>query len=105
MSWDNFASKVQMFQKGFMGEPNEVEPGRGGFYEYPLDCICKKSKARTEHKDTTDIMENHLAGREDCDLDFLEHTPLPAGSSNETESDYSHGNGLDIPEIDDVISD
>ncbi|KAG2652946.1 protein ROOT HAIR SPECIFIC 17-like isoform X2 [Panicum virgatum] len=105
MSWDRFASEVQTFQKGFMGEPNEVEPGRGGFYEYPLDCICKKSKARTEHKDTTDIMENHLAGREDCDLDFLEHTPLPAGSSNETESDYSHGNGLDIPEIDDVISD
>ncbi|KAG2660453.1 protein ROOT HAIR SPECIFIC 17-like isoform X2 [Panicum virgatum] len=106
MSWDSFASKVQMFQKGFMGEPNEVEPGRGGFYEYPLDCICKKSNARTEHnKDTADIMENHLTDREGRDLDFMEHTPLPAGSSNETESDYSHGNGLDIPEMDDVISD
>ncbi|RLN07730.1 uncharacterized protein C2845_PM11G30590 [Panicum miliaceum] len=111
MSWDTFASKVQTLQKGYMGEPNEVEPGRGGFYEYPLDCICKKSKARTEHnidhlsKDTADIMENHLTDREDSDLDFMEDTPLPAGSSNETESDYSHGNGLDIPEMDDMISD
>ncbi|XP_025809339.1 protein ROOT HAIR SPECIFIC 17-like isoform X1 [Panicum hallii] len=111
MSWDTFASKVQTFQKGFMGEPNEVEPGRGGFYEYPLDCICQKSKARTEHtidplsKDTTDIMENHLTNREGRDVDFMERTLLPAGSSNETEADYSHGNGLDIPEMDDVVSD
>ena len=87
-------------------EPDEALTGRGGFYEYPLDCICKKSNARTEHnKDTADIMENHLTDREGRDLDFMEHTPLPAGSSNETESDYSHGNGLDIPEMDDVISD
>ncbi|RLM77844.1 hypothetical protein C2845_PM12G22930 [Panicum miliaceum] len=102
MSWDTFASKVQTFQKGFMGEPNEVEPGRGGFYEYPLDCICQKSKPRTEHtidhlsKDTTDIRENHLTNREGRDVDFMERTPLPVGSSNETEADYSHGNGLDI---------
>ncbi|KAF8765412.1 hypothetical protein HU200_008557 [Digitaria exilis] len=110
MSWDTFASKVQTFQKGFMGEPNEVEPGRGGFYEYPLDCICQKTKVRAGH--TTDnlsknakIMENHLTDREGSDVDFVEHTPLPMGSSNETESEYSHGNGLDIPEIDDMISD
>ncbi|KAG0473136.1 hypothetical protein HPP92_014544 [Vanilla planifolia] len=29
MSWDAFASKVRTLQKGFMGEPNEVRPGRG----------------------------------------------------------------------------
>ncbi|CAL5055086.1 unnamed protein product [Urochloa decumbens] len=111
MSWDTFASKVQTFQKGFMGEPNEVEPGRGGFYEYPLDCICQKTKGIAGHtmghlsKDATNIMENHLTYREGRDVDFMEQTPLPGGSSNETESDYSHGNGLDIPEMDDMISD
>ncbi|OEL34111.1 hypothetical protein BAE44_0004867, partial [Dichanthelium oligosanthes] len=111
MSWDKFASEVQTFQKGFMGEPNEVDPGRGGFYEYPLDCICQKTKGRAEHaidhlsKDGTVTMENHLTDREGRDLDFVERTPLPTGSSNETESDYSHGNGLDIPQMDDMISD
>ncbi|CAN6246627.1 unnamed protein product [Urochloa humidicola] len=111
MGWDTFASKVQTFQKGFMGEPNEVEPGRGGFYEYPLDCICQKTKGIAGHsighlsKDATNIMENHLSDREGRDVGFMEETPLPRGSSNETESDYSHGNGLGIPEMDDMISD
>nr|CAB3450649.1 unnamed protein product [Digitaria exilis] len=110
MSWDTFASKVQTFQKGFMGEPNEVEPGRGGFYEYPLDCICQKTKVRAGHtidhlRKNANIMENHLTDREGSDVDFVENTALPTGSSNETESEYSHGNGLDIPEIDDMISD
>ncbi|CAL5055147.1 unnamed protein product [Urochloa decumbens] len=111
MSWDTFASKVQTFQKGFMGEPNEVEPGRGGFYEYPLDCICQKTKGIAGHtighlsKDATNITKNHLTYREGRDVDFMEQTPLPGGSSNETESDYRHGNGLDIPEMDDMISD
>lgn len=81
-----------------MGEPNEVEHGRGGFYEYPSDCICQKTKGRVyssiDHlsKDAMNIMEQV-------------HTQLPRDSSNETESDYSHGNGLDIPEMDDMISD
>ncbi|CAO2048027.1 unnamed protein product [Urochloa humidicola] len=111
MGWGTFASKVQTFQKGFMGEPNEVEPGRGGFYEYPLDCICQKTKGIAGHtighlsKDATNIMENHLTNRKGRDVGFMEETPLPRGSSNETESDYSHGNGLDIPEMDDMISD
>jgi len=25
-------------------EPDEALTGRGGFYEYPLDCICEKKK-------------------------------------------------------------
>ncbi|XP_002986571.2 protein ROOT HAIR SPECIFIC 17 [Selaginella moellendorffii] len=42
MPWDAFAAKVKTFQKGFMGEPNEMKQGRGEFHENPAACICEK---------------------------------------------------------------
>lgn len=42
MHWDTFARKVKSCQRGFMGEPEEMKPGRGEFHEYPSSCICKK---------------------------------------------------------------
>ncbi|TYI70224.1 hypothetical protein E1A91_D08G206900v1 [Gossypium mustelinum] len=42
MDWDTFARKVKAFQKGFMGEPDEMRPGRGEFHEYPYSCICER---------------------------------------------------------------
>lgn len=47
-AWDTFASKVRSYQRGFMGEPNEVRPGRGEFHENPATCICEDSEARTK---------------------------------------------------------
>ncbi|PKA60105.1 Uncharacterized protein AXF42_Ash009789 [Apostasia shenzhenica] len=44
MTWDAFSSKVRAFQKGFMGEPNEVRPGSGEFHENPSTCICESSE-------------------------------------------------------------
>ncbi|TMW96350.1 hypothetical protein EJD97_007523 [Solanum chilense] len=41
MDWDTFSRKVKSCQSGFMGEPEEVRPGRGEFHEYPSSCICK----------------------------------------------------------------
>ncbi|KAK8945468.1 hypothetical protein KSP40_PGU004828 [Platanthera guangdongensis] len=41
INWDDFESKVRTFQKGFMGEPNEVRPGRGEFHENPSACLCE----------------------------------------------------------------
>ncbi|KAB5564092.1 hypothetical protein DKX38_004146 [Salix brachista] len=41
MDWDTFSKKVKASQRGFMGEPDEVRPGRGDFHEYP-SCICEK---------------------------------------------------------------
>ncbi|CAL2232938.1 unnamed protein product [Prunus armeniaca] len=35
MTWGAFASSVRTYQRGFMGEPNEVRPGRGSFHENP----------------------------------------------------------------------
>lgn len=42
MEWKTFAKKVKSFQRGFMGEPDEMRPGRGEFHEYPYACICRK---------------------------------------------------------------
>jgi len=42
MDWDTFASKVKACQRGFMGEPDEMRPGRGEFHEYPSTCVCEK---------------------------------------------------------------
>lgn len=42
MEWDSFARKVKACQRGFMGEPNEMKPGRAEFHEYPSTCICEK---------------------------------------------------------------
>ncbi|EOY24315.1 hypothetical protein SCA6_005117 [Theobroma cacao] len=42
MDWDTFARKVKAAQRGFMGEPDEMRPGRGEFHEYPYSCICEK---------------------------------------------------------------
>ncbi|KAJ7011391.1 O-fucosyltransferase 29 [Populus alba] len=41
MDWDTFSKKVKASQRGFMGEPDEVRPGRGDFHEYP-SCICER---------------------------------------------------------------
>jgi hypothetical protein len=47
MTWDMFSSKVRTYQRGFMGEPKEIRPGRGEFHENPAACICEKSDSDT----------------------------------------------------------
>ncbi|KAJ6906488.1 hypothetical protein NC652_024039 [Populus alba x Populus x berolinensis] len=45
-TWEEFASRVRSLQIGFMGEPNEVKPGRGEFHENPSSCICEDPVAK-----------------------------------------------------------
>ncbi|KAH8498018.1 hypothetical protein Peur_073258 [Populus x canadensis] len=45
-TWEEFASRVRSHQIGFMGEPNEVKPGRGVFHENPSSCICQDPVAK-----------------------------------------------------------
>ncbi|WVZ65770.1 hypothetical protein U9M48_015082 [Paspalum notatum var. saurae] len=47
MSWDAFASQVQTVQKGYMGEPMEIAPGRGEFHANPAACICEKTSSNS----------------------------------------------------------
>lgn len=42
MGWNSFSRKVKSCQRGFMGEPEEMRPGRGEFHEFPSACICQK---------------------------------------------------------------
>ncbi|KAA8546167.1 hypothetical protein F0562_020939 [Nyssa sinensis] len=48
MTWEEFSSRVRTHQIGFMGEPNEVKPGRGEFHENPSSCICENSEAKAK---------------------------------------------------------
>lgn len=48
MTWEEFSFEVRKHQKGFMGEPKEVRPGRGQFHENPSACICEDSAAKAE---------------------------------------------------------
>lgn len=45
MTREEFASRVRTFQRGFVGEPKEVRPGRGEFHENPSSCICEDTEA------------------------------------------------------------
>lgn len=57
MEWATFSRKVKSYQRGFMGEPEEMRPGRGEFHEFPSACICHKpflnvSQQRKTHSST-----------------------------------------------------
>ncbi|CAN1315495.1 O-fucosyltransferase 16 [Linum perenne] len=120
MTWEAFASKVRTFQKGFMGEPNEVRPGRGEFHENPHTCVCEDSEAE-ERKDppprkvrksyntttggdsdnsNTEIEPELSDPDNDDDQDVIDET----GSFNTTAFDYDGFNSKDH-EFEDVLSD
>lgn len=53
MTWGEFASKVRTYQRGFIGQPNEVRPGRGEFHENPSSCICEDVEAKAKRNSGT----------------------------------------------------
>ena len=42
--------KLQRVQRGFMGDPNEMKPGRGQFFENPSACICENAETKVQLK-------------------------------------------------------
>uniref|UniRef100_A0A0E0DGT6 O-fucosyltransferase family protein n=1 Tax=Oryza meridionalis TaxID=40149 RepID=A0A0E0DGT6_9ORYZ len=42
MGWDIFSGKVKKVQRGLMGEPDDIRPGRDDFNEFPSSCICQR---------------------------------------------------------------
>lgn len=118
MTWEEFAAKVHSYQRGFMGLPNEVRPGRGEFHENPSTCVCENSDARLkslrkfgagkestrrEGEDTEDHDGDDDAEVTDPDSDgdviLQERRPV-----NETTFDYD-GISSDEPELEDILSD
>ncbi|KAI4377915.1 hypothetical protein MLD38_015471 [Melastoma candidum] len=51
VDWETFSKKVKSYQRGFMGEPDEMRPGRGDFHEFPHSCICEKPSAFIDDDD------------------------------------------------------
>uniref|UniRef100_A0A0D3H9P9 O-fucosyltransferase family protein n=1 Tax=Oryza barthii TaxID=65489 RepID=A0A0D3H9P9_9ORYZ len=72
ISWDAFSSQVQTIQKGFIGEPMEITPGRGEFHANPAACICEKtgiksvvgsdSRSNRETVNSTEISNKPIGG-------------------------------------------
>lgn len=117
MTWEAFASGVRTFQRGFMGEPKEVRPGRGGFHENPSTCICENSVAnknkisgpRKYGKDDVtkrDVINSDLNVDDEPDMDDDEdqNDLQEMVMFNGTSSDYE-GLNSDEPELEEFLSD
>ncbi|KAM1133025.1 hypothetical protein ACFX15_041601 [Malus domestica] len=122
MTWGAFASNVRTYQRGFMGEPNEVRPGRGGFHENPYTCICEDSQAKAKRDvgprkygksnniTRKDEVEFHAQNMEDdpewpdTDEDEYESGPLDSDLLNRTGVDYDAVNSEE-PELEEMLSD
>lgn len=60
MDWETFSGKVKSCQRGYMGEPEEMRPGRGEFHEFPSSCICKTP---FNHSNVINRYNDHISGR------------------------------------------
>ncbi|OVA15625.1 GDP-fucose protein O-fucosyltransferase [Macleaya cordata] len=126
MNWEAFASKVRAHQRGFMGEPNEVRPGRGEFHENPSTCICENSEAKAKkdsgHQSQTKISQQN--GSKDTgesnDDQFNDDEPdwpdtdYPENQDGTLEKDLTNVTDLDYdefqkyeeqPELEELLSD
>ncbi|KAG5239193.1 protein ROOT HAIR SPECIFIC [Salix suchowensis] len=103
-TWEEFMSKVRSHQIGFMGEPNELKPGRGEFHENPSSCLCEDSvaKAATGPNPTPQTLphEGHKNGKENIKRNEAsevtdEHSIENEHGQGATEMDYmDNGNAV-----------
>ncbi|KAI5353593.1 hypothetical protein L3X38_006487 [Prunus dulcis] len=122
MTWGAFASSVRTYQRGFMGEPNEVRPGRGSFHENPHTCICEDSQAKVKrdvgprkygkgiNETRRDEVESDAQNVEDdpewpdTDEDEDQSGPLDNDMFNRTGVDYDAVSSEE-PELEELLSD
>ncbi|KAL6011887.1 hypothetical protein ACLOJK_002353 [Asimina triloba] len=127
MTWETFASRVRTNQRGFMGEPKEVRPGRGEFHENPSTCICENlemkavgSDFQRNHKDgskhekddpiksiISEATDDHIVDDEPtwADMDYGENSTILEGKLDEMGLDDNLFNRMDDPELEDLLSD
>ncbi|PIN13352.1 hypothetical protein CDL12_14018 [Handroanthus impetiginosus] len=106
MDWSTFARKVKSCQRGFMGEPEEMRPGRGEFHEYPSACICQKPS------NYSDVNENKQLKNFDRFLNESRYVYAGIEQSEEILLKQVKGNAENVPfsdveeiEHDDFLSD
>ncbi|KAK1273904.1 hypothetical protein QJS04_geneDACA009733 [Acorus gramineus] len=124
MTWDAFSSKVRTYQRGFMGEPMEVRPGRGEFHENPSTCICERTQAKATPDSTyrgryvgienSKVRENKIIDEppddadDELDLtdaDYVDYELMEKGLSNGTESEDDPFIKSEEPELEEIFSD
>ncbi|PSS18010.1 GDP-fucose protein O-fucosyltransferase isoform 1 [Actinidia chinensis var. chinensis] len=123
MTWKAFASSVRTYQRGFMGEPKEMRPGRGEFHENPASCICEDTEAKEKtdsgprklgketgatRKDVGEVVDDENDDDEpewsDPDDEEDQNAPLDEGLFNRTGLD--HDTFLsEEPELEELLSD
>ncbi|CAL9215686.1 unnamed protein product [Arabidopsis halleri] len=117
-TWEEFASRVRTFQRGFMGEPKEVRAGRGEFHENPAACICEDTDAKAKagkmdsrklgKKNKKDDEQNEDEDAESSETDYEEdQTDLQdRGLYNGTRLDYDDALSVsEEPELEEMLSD
>ncbi|KAL3843325.1 hypothetical protein ACJIZ3_000728 [Penstemon smallii] len=73
MTWEEFGSRVRTSQIGFMGDPNEVKPGRGEFHENPISCICNNEEDKSSSTDNDNNNNSELEVFSDDDEQETEY--------------------------------
>lgn len=120
-SWEVFASRVRAYQRGFMGEPNEVRPGRGEFHENPSSCICEESGANAKRdpgsqksgKESNATKKDFDEDDQNMDDELEWMDPDDEGDqTGPQETGLANGTGLDYgvlaseePELEEMLSD
>eukprot|EP00250_Pteridium_aquilinum_P020995 c25006_g2_i1 orf=167-1915(+) len=93
MTWDAFSSKLQKVQRGFMGEPKEMRPGRGQFFENPSACICEIPSVKEKMK----ALQQQEEMADDQEQDKEQHT----SSVNDFEGEDDEDQDVD-PDLEDI---
>ncbi|CAH8333028.1 unnamed protein product [Eruca vesicaria subsp. sativa] len=115
-TWEEFASRVRTFQKGFMGEPKEVRAGRGEFHENPSTCICEDTDGKAKeggmdsrklgkkNKVTNVEQKEEEDGEWSSDYEEDQTDLHDRGLYNGTRLDYEDMSS-DEPELEEMLSD
>lgn len=95
MTWNAFTARLRKLQKGFMGEPNEMRPGRGQFFENPAACICQTAKAKHSLKD---LQETNKAYPYAHGHDEEHHVDLFSGLEGKEDAGQEQMDSYDVEE-------
>uniref|UniRef100_A0A0A8Y8L9 O-fucosyltransferase family protein n=1 Tax=Arundo donax TaxID=35708 RepID=A0A0A8Y8L9_ARUDO len=121
ISWGAFSSEVRIIQKGYMGEPMEIMPGRGEFHANPAACICEKtsrnslvkSSSRSNQEPVNDTVIGKAIGKppypvytdEEVDGSDTEDDPTGRGETIDAEADDDSVVRREDSELEEILSD
>jgi hypothetical protein len=103
MSWDAFSSKVHMVQKGFMGEPRELRPGRGEFHENPSTCICERTDSKVKPRNDQVLDSSSDRGKAIGEPAVPNYTAEEVGESDDDEDAPAEKEKFDMEMDDDAL--